>query len=478
MKAFARKTLEQLPLVEAVMHCWQWALNPEALQQIFQQFRGRSYESTLTFENIVQLVGSALIEHGGSGNQAFTRAAEADELEVSKEAVYGKLRRIPISLSCGFLRAGTARIAEILPRRTQKNSHIPQSLRHLEILFVDGKKIKQVPRLLKAARRTTKAVMGGKTLSALSWNTGLVVAMQADPDGEVSDAPLVPGLLAQLNEDANGRERLFVEDRQFCDLVHPSLLAETPGHHFLIRYNIKLKFHRDETIKQRRSKDADGQAILEEWGWIGSANDSRRRAVRRITLARPVTPENPKGEPLILITDLLDAKQYPAVDLLTAYRNRWGIECVFQKITEVFHLNNLISTTPEGTVFQFSFCMLLYNIIQLLTQYLAESQKIEPSKISQENLFYDVHKQFSAWHTVLEPADTVPDWEPLESAAAVRQRLKQLLSGAWTERWMKAPKKKRATPHQGYIHISGTHTSMYRLLHGITSTKGRKSKVK
>lgn len=478
MDAFARRTLEQLPLVEAVMHCCQWALESEALQQIFQEHRGRSYQDTLTFENIVQLVGSALIDHGGSGNQAFTRAAEADELEVSKEAVYGKLRRLPIPLSTGFLRATTKRFAELLPHGARKHTHIPESLRHLEILFVDGKKIKQVPRLLKAARRTTKAVLGGKTLSALSWNTGLVVAMHANPDGEASDAPLVPGLLAQLQEHAEGRERLYVEDRQFCDLNHPRLLLETPGNHFLIRYSNKVKFHRDKSVKLRRDRDDQGHAILEEWGWIGNPQDPRCCYVRRITLKRPVTTDNPQGEPLRMITDLLDAKKYPAVDLLKAYRGRWGLECVFQKITEVFHLNNLISTTPEGTVFQFAFCLMLYNLIQLLTQYLAESQDLEPEKISQEKLFYDVHKQLSAWHTVLDTTATVPDWQPLESAAAVRWRLKQLLRTAWTSRWLKAPKKKRASRHPGYVHISGTHTSMYRLIHGHTSSPRRKAKAK
>lgn len=426
MDAFTREALSRLPLAEAVMRCWQWAMNGPALQEMFERYRGRSYESVLTFETIVRLTANALLEHRGSGNQAFERAAEADELNASKEAVYGKLRRIPISLSDGFLRAGTQRIAELLPRRSPRTSPVPKSLRGMEVLFVDGKKIKQVPRMLKAARPVTVSVLGGKTISALSWKTGLVTVIHAHPDGETSDAPLVPGLLAQLNDDVEG-ERLFVEDRQFCDLVQPQQLTARRGDHFLIRYNSKLHFFRDHGRKLRYGVDDAGNRFVEEWGWIGKPNDPRRRYVRRITLHRRATRDDKAPEPVILITDLLDADKYPALDLLTAYRARWGIENVFQKITEVFHLNNLISTTPEGTVFQFAFCMLLYNVVQLLTQYLAEAEKIPAATISQENVFYDVHRQLIAWNEIVPPSVTAAGLHPIPTAERLRDRYLQRL---------------------------------------------------
>ena len=38
---------------------------------------------------------------------------------------------------------------------------------------------------------------------------------------------------------------------------------------------------------------------------------------------------------------------------------------MFQQITEVFHLNRLIATTPQGTLFQLAFCLLVYDLIQV-----------------------------------------------------------------------------------------------------------------
>ena len=88
--------------------------------------------------------------------------------------------------------------------------------------------------------------------------------------------------------------------------------------------------------------------------------------------------QRPGEETILLITDLLDAQRYPASDLLQLYMSRWGIERMFQQVTEVFGLRALIGSTPEATVFQFAFCLVLYNIIQVLRGYIATARKQPP----------------------------------------------------------------------------------------------------
>jgi Transposase DDE domain len=469
MDAFSREALRRLPLAEALMRCWQFALDAETLDAIFDRHRGRSYQKVLSFSTIVHLTADALLEHQGSAHQAIKRSEQEDELPASMEAVYGKLRRIPIGLSNGFLLEGTQRLSELLP--ATRRSTLPRSLRRFCAMIIDGKKIKRVPRMLKPARNVKAMVMGGKTLAALCWNSGLVVAIHADPDGQAGDQPLVPELLRQVREVLK-ELRLWIADRQFCDLIQTERFT-AEGDHFLIRYNSKVTFTRDSSFRIRRGVDENRNGYVEEWGWLGKPTDKRRRHVRRITLTR----KSPKGtkplEPVILITDLLDADEFPAVDLLEAYLERWSIECVFQKITEVFHLQNLISTTPEGTVFQFAFCMLLYNMIQLLTRYLSAEENIPASDVSQENLFYDVHRQLIAWAELIGPALTVEHLQSFPKAADLRERLKELLADVWTERWRKAPRKKHAKPRQASAEVPGAHTSMYRILRDAAASGHR-----
>ncbi len=49
-------------------------------------------------------------------------------------------------------------------------------------------------------------------------------------------------------------------------------------------------------------------------------------------------------------------------------RERWGIERVFQHVTEVCGLKGLIGETPPATIFQFAACLLLDNVLQTITR--------------------------------------------------------------------------------------------------------------
>jgi len=103
MDGFTKEVLERLPLADGVLSLLSWVFESDFFGGVFDQFRGRSYESEITFPAMVSLVQDALWEHQGNAHQAIIQTQERDELEVSMQAVYGKLRRIPIGLSLGFL---------------------------------------------------------------------------------------------------------------------------------------------------------------------------------------------------------------------------------------------------------------------------------------------------------------------------------------------------------------------------------------
>src|SRR5712692_7057350 len=84
-----------MPLAEAVIQVFRSVADDSRLQAIFQAQRGRCYEAIIPFPDLVRLIGDALLEHGGSGNQSFSRARETGELQASKVAAYRKLGRLP-----------------------------------------------------------------------------------------------------------------------------------------------------------------------------------------------------------------------------------------------------------------------------------------------------------------------------------------------------------------------------------------------
>jgi hypothetical protein len=158
------------------------------------------------------------------------------------------------------------------------------------------------------------------------------------------------------------------------------------------------------------------------------ASKGTGRYVRRLTLHRP------GEETILLLTDLLDAVLVPATELLDLYLARWSIERVFQQITAVFHLQTLIGTTPQGTVWQFAFCVLLYNMGQGGRAYVATAQARPAPTISTELLFDDVHRQLVAF-TALAPTEPVEAVVPvLSTEAELRAQLTRLLATVWTTR--------------------------------------------
>jgi hypothetical protein len=449
---FSRIVLARLPLAEAVLSLWLWITAKSPLDALFQQYRGRCYEAKISFALIVQLIADALLQHGGSGRQSFARSRAAGELPASIQAAYQKLSRLPLPLTEAFLSDSTQRLIDAAPPVALQT--IPASLGSLVPIAVDGKVVKRVPKRLKALWHARGGVLGGKALVALDLARGLAVALATDPDGETNDAKLVPCLVPQVQKLYADEVILWLGDRQFCDLNQTEQFTAA-GDHFVVRYHSKVGFHRDGTRPVGCGTDTQGRCWHEEWGWLGTAGHKKRRYVRRITLDRD------GQEPILLVTDLVDEKAYPASDLLALYLMRWGIERVFQKITEVFHLEHLIGTTPEGTLFQLAFCLLIYNVIQVVREYVAVAARREPETISVELLFDDVQRDLVALHEVLDVSEITELFALVPTAASMRQQLTRLLGNVWTDRWIKAPSRKRQPPPSK---TKGQHTSVYRLL--------------
>jgi hypothetical protein len=452
---FDQEVLSRLPLAEAVLSLWQFVCYDDHLDLLYERHRGGTYQKKITFPVMVHLVRDALLQPDGSGHQSFRHARADGTLNAALSSTYEKLGHLPPAVSEAFLAEGADRLRQVLPDTPTLADPLPPSLRDFEVLVLDGKVVKRVPRRLKPTRQRKGGLLGGKGLAALHVRSGLILALATDPDGEANDARLVPDLLPQVRSRVSG-PRLWVADRQFCDLIQTAAFTEVEGDHFLVRYHSKVHFCADPTRSVQQGQDSQGRAYEQEWGWLGCEGNKKRRYVRRITLHRS------GEEDIILVTDLLDAESYPAEDLLALYLMRWGIERVFQQITEVFHLNRLIATTPEGTLFQLSFCLLLYNMIQVVRGYVAVGQQRAVETISTELLFIDVSKQLVALNELVEAEGVVALLPTATSAATLRKKLGRLLGSVWSECWVKAsPKKRKApAPKKG----KRDHTSVFRLL--------------
>ncbi len=458
MTGFDLEVCRRLPLAEATFRLLDFVTDDAVLADIFTRFRGRSYEDTIRFPLFVHLIGDALFGHRGSAHQTFRRAQQDGTLDACVEAMYGKLKRVPLGLSQGFFLVATQRLHAVLPAT---RFAVPASLQTFRLLRFDGKKLKHVLKRLKPLRGLKGHAFGGKQLVVQDMATEQAVAFEAAADGEVADNPLLPGAVAQVRSLPDPRTRVWVGDRAFCDFQALDLLS-ADGDHFVVRHHRKCQFHPDPTTAARTGTDAWGVPYHQEWGWLGAARSRHRRRVRRITLTRA------EGEAVVVLTDLTDADAYPAADVLELYHKRWGIERMFLRVTQTFGLRHLIGSTPQATVFQAAFCLLLYNLTVAIQGYVAATAGRPPETISLHLFYEDLVRQLTAWLEVLPPpvTEAVLAGSRLDGPADLRRHLHERLAGVWTERWQKSPTRKRPAKGPPRAYLKGGHSSVAKILNG------------
>jgi hypothetical protein len=133
---------------------------------------------------------------------------------------------------------------------------------------------------------------------------------------------------------------------------------------------------------------------------------------------------------------------------------------VFQQITEVVDLRHLIGSTPQATIFQASFCLVLYNLIQVIRAWIAAARPelTAVDSLSSEQLFGYVREEWTALNKVVTPAHVAASIPRTMTLAEIQDRLRRLLGGVWSPLWIKAVNKKpRPAPKK--IQGSCAHTS-------------------
>jgi hypothetical protein len=451
MDAFQRELMRRSPLAGAVLEIYDFVFDDQLLNSIYDSHRGHCYEDKLVFTDFLRLMRDALLRHGGSAHKLFVQLETDDAEPIDESNFYRKLARTPVEVSRALLRECSGRLATLMPVSV---ATLPACFDGFEAIIGDGKRIKNAAKRLKPTRGYSGKLLGAKALVAVNLRSGMAVAMNDSLDGQTNDVPLVQGLMEQLHQ-IIPRPMLSIWDRQFDDARTFRRLSARPGDAFVVRTHQSHSIVVESCVQTR---DALGRQVLDEIVMMGRGAQAMR--VRRITLLRG----GPDEEDVALMTNLLERGSFPAADLLELYRRRWGIEEVFQQVTETFSLSHLIGSAPKAVLLQFAYCLLLYNLMQVIKAYVAEDGRVLASVVSMIYLFSDVREELAAW--AYHAGDVV--WpRQRRDAAAMRQRLAELLEGVWNPvAYTKASDKKRRGKPKKKLRLHGGHTSVQRLLEG------------
>lgn len=191
------------------------------------------------------------------------------------------------------------------------------------------------------------------------------------PYGGTNELDPAKQLRACIPEDS-----LTVVDRGF--LAAPMLLGiETSGRnrHWLTRAKSNSKWRVLESLGK-------GDELVE----MNVSSHARRQdpSLPRIWKVRAIRYQRNGFRPQTLLTSLLDAKLYPADEIVALYHERWELELGYDELkTELLDREEAIrSKKREGVEQELWGILLAYNLVRLEMARVAKIAKVEPTRIS------------------------------------------------------------------------------------------------
>lgn len=327
--------------------------------------------ANLALDGHHELLGYHPVENDGY-YWSLVEEEHLNRLVEPMEAAYDLLRRTPLPIVASLVQDSADVLRRFLPPQAPEGT-IPQSLQDYTVIVLHTRKIKST-----SWRRKAPVAKGAVALDGVS---GLVLAMGANQPGPGDTTDRLPDVVEQLRERTTSRPVLYITEGKRCTVRQ---LLEFTEHEedFLARYRSLVRFEADEQQPARQGETEDGHQYTEEWGWL-------RGTVGQVYVRRIVeTPADATNE-LALVSSLVDPDQYPAVDLLTAYHQRWKIDPIMREIAAHYRLGDLIGGGQRAAIVQEAFWLVFYNALLLLAHAIAAVKGWHVRMVSLHSIYHE-----------------------------------------------------------------------------------------
>ena len=344
-------------------------------EEVFAATRTTERQRKWTLFALVWFWIGLLQSRYGSQTRALLEARAGSPVfppvDASPEAFFQKVQNMRPAFFQNVFHAYTERLRAEAPASFEEDLPIDRR-RFAEVFAVDGSRLDKVGRLLKVARKTTKAILPGSMEAVYDLRRGLLHELYFDPDGAVGEIHMFERVLPSIP-----RGSLILNDRYYAKPKIWQAVAEQELW-MISRYNRTVKKQRAEVLASLRSSKLSFDDWLVDMG--GSQHGTEAVRLRWVRIWGP-------GFTLTLITNVLDPKALAPVDLLALYRRRWSVERMYLALKEVLELSHLYNCSPCAVGQQVYATAILYNTLRVSQGHIAAAAGIAPEKLSVDKLF-------------------------------------------------------------------------------------------
>lgn len=413
------------------------ALNPQILDQLFEDVAEKQFTHKLLFSTIVDLMSVVVCRIRPSIHAAYQ--ARAETVGATIDAVYDKLDGTETAVSAALVHTVAARLAPVIgAMKGARTDWLPG----YRTRILDGNHLPGSEHRIKELRTIGAGALPGQALVVLDPRLMLATDVVLCEDGHAQERSLLGRVLERV-----AAKDLWIADRNFCTTDFLFGIAGR-GAFFVIRQHAST-LHWEFVGKRRACGRSDAGKVLERT--IRARNDGGEILIlRRITveLDRPTRD----GDTAIHLLTNVPAKDARAEVIADLYRRRWTIETAFQELEAT--LRGEINTLgyPKAALFAFCVALVAYNVLSTLKAALRSVHGEQ--KVAEEVSGYYVADEIQMTHRGMMIAIPEDEWAvfhdlPPVELAAVLVRLARAVALPKFRKHPRGPKRPRPQKQSG-----------------------------
>ena len=372
MNAVVSRFAEHSPVTLMARLVLQKALEPEWLDDLFEQESQTQYTRELLFSTTVELMSLVAV---GMRPSLHAAVKSCKDLPVSIQALYDKVRRTEPGTVQALVQASAQRLRSVLECMRPQSDVLVKGWR---VKVVDGSHLPATEKRLKPLRGLRVGALPAQSLVIYDPTLDMVLDIIPSEDAHSQERALSEALLerAQAGD-------LMIADRNFCTR---RLLAGWHEHEckFIVREHGSTPAPTALT-EMRYIGRVDSGKVHEQRVSI-AGNDGQPLSLRRIELHLDQATE--EGDTIIGVLTNLPRALMPAQEVAQLYRRRWSIEHMFQRLESVLHSEIASLGHPRAALLAFGVAILAYNVLAILQTAVRCAQDLDNSDIELSPYFF------------------------------------------------------------------------------------------
>ena len=435
MDAVVARCAEQSPITVMARLAMQRTMTPEWIDELFEQHGGAQYTRELLFSTTLELMSLVAV---GLRPSLHAAAQAAQDLPVSVQALYGKIRGTAPELVRSLVQGSAQRVGALLESMAGQQEGIVPGY---EVRIVDGNHLPASEKRLKPLRGFRGAALPGQSLVVYDPDRDLVVDMLPGEDGHAQERSLMQALQEQAQPG-----QLWIADRNFSTRGIVCRWHDK-GSCFIVREHGRTP--NPQVLDELRARGkADRGAVHEQAVAIENDNGQSVR-LRRVELHLLQPTED--GDSVIRLLTNLPASTFTARCVARLYRQRWQIESLFQRLEAVLHSEVRSLGHPRAALLASGVAVMACNVLSVLQSAVWIAHELDGSDIELSSYYIadEVRTHYAGMMMAVKPKA----WDRYDkmSVAQLAQALLQIAVNASPKALRKHPRGHPPSVRKGYV---------------------------